>query len=226
MNIPMPKPIVYGVLILVILAMIPPALIARSRAIKAELPRIALMQDMAAQHRFNAQQANPLFRDGRAMRPKIEGTIARGDLRDDPHYYLGVVGDGWAEDFPAQTQITRALLERGRERYDIFCAVCHGTAGFGDGMVHRRAQALMESGAASQGTVWVPPTSLHDEIVLDQPVGQIFNAITNGIRNMPAYNSQIPVADRWAIVAYVRALQLSQNADPGSVASISMEGER
>ncbi len=216
MNIPLPKPIVYATLILVILAMIPPALIARSRAVNSELPRIALMQDMASQHRLNAQQASPLFRDGRAMRPKVEGTIARGDLRDDPHYYDGVVGDDWAIDFPAQVRVDRALLERGRERYDIFCAVCHGTAGFGDGMVHRRAQELMETGAA--GTSWVPPTSLHDEEIREQPVGQIYNAIANGVRNMPAYNTMIPTDDRWAIVAYVRALQRSQHAQPGDVA--------
>lgn len=212
MNIPLPKPLVYATLILVVLAMIPPALIARSRAVNSELPRIALMQDMGAQHRFNAQQANPMFRDGRAMRPQVEGTIARGDLKDDPHYFMGVVGDDWAEDFPSQVQVDRALLERGRERYDIFCAICHGTAGFGDGMVDRRAQELMETGAL--GTVWVPPTNLHDEEIREQPVGQIYNAITNGVRNMPAYDSMIPTQDRWAIVAYVRALQRSQDARP------------
>jgi len=224
MNFPMPKPLVYASLILVILAMIPPALIARSRAVRSELPRIQLFQDMGAQHKLQAQQGSDLFRDGRAMRPPVQGTLARGDLKDDPHYYMGVVGDDWARDFPAQTPVTRQLLERGRERYDIFCAMCHGSAGFGDGMVHRRAQALMESGA--NGTIWVPPTSMHDDIVVDQPVGQIYNAITNGIRTMPAYKSQIPVADRWAIVAYVRALQMSQDADPSQVASSDAVNEQ
>lgn len=213
----MPKPIVYAALILVILAMIPPALIARSRAVRSELPRIQLMQDMGSQHKFQAQQPNPLFRDGRAMRPPVEGTIARGELEDDPHYYAGVVGDDWASDFPTQTPVDMKLLERGRERFDIYCAVCHGAAGYGDGMVARRAQQLMETGA--NGTTWVAPTSMHDAVVIDQPVGQIFNSITNGIRTMPAYGPQIPVHDRWAIVAYIRALQLSRDEDAQGVAS-------
>lgn len=217
MNLPMPKPLVYGLLILVFLAMIPPALIARSRATQSDLPRIQLMQDMGVQHRFNAQQANPMFRDGRAMRPRIEGTVARQDYIDDEHYNFGISGDDWADGFPPQVTVDRALLERGRERFDIFCAVCHGTAGFGDGMVDRRARALMESGPASFGTTWVLPTSLHDPMVVDQPNGQIFNSITNGVRNMPAYGPQIPVQDRWAIVAYVRALQIGQGSSEAEV---------
>jgi mono/diheme cytochrome c family protein len=97
------------------------------------------------------------------------------------------------------------VLQRGRERYDIYCAPCHGLAGYGDGSVAKRAEALQE------GT-WTPPTSFHTELIRQRPDGHIFNTISNGIRNMPAYGPQIPVADRWAIVAYVRALQRSQNA--------------
>ena len=92
--------------------------------------------------------------------------------------------------------------------YKTHCAVCHGTAGFGDGMVAKRADELAQLGKAN----WTPPTSLHEDVVRLRPDGHLFNTITNGIRNMPAYGSQIAVEDRWAIVAYVRALQRSQNA--------------
>jgi mono/diheme cytochrome c family protein len=101
------------------------------------------------------------------------------------------------------------LLQRGADRYQIYCAPCHGLAGYGDGIVALRADRLME------GT-WVPPTSVHDATVLARPVGHLFNSITNGIRTMPAYGSQIPVDDRWAIVAYVRAMQRGRHA-PASV---------
>jgi mono/diheme cytochrome c family protein len=97
------------------------------------------------------------------------------------------------------------LLARGHERYAVFCAPCHGLSGHGDGMVARRADRLQ------QGT-WTPPSSFHVEPVSARPVGHLFNTITNGIRTMPAYGSQVGVADRWAIVAYVRALQRSQRA--------------
>jgi mono/diheme cytochrome c family protein len=101
--------------------------------------------------------------------------------------------------------VDRDLLERGRQRYDVFCSPCHGLAGFGDGMVARRADELQE------GT-WTPPTSFHSDLIRQRPDGHLYNTITNGIRNMPGYGSQIPVEDRWAVVAYVRALQRSQNA--------------
>jgi len=205
-----PKFFIYSALILAVLAMIPPVLIARMRAVNRDLPRIQLQQDMGKQFRFSAQQASPIFADGRAMRPPVEGSVARGEMRDDDHYYKGLIGNEWAEEFPDAITVDMQLIERGRERYDIFCAVCHGDAGYGDGMVHERAQRLADAGRG--GTIWVPPTSLHDLNVVDQPVGQLYNTITNGLGNMAAYGHQIPVHDRWAIVAYVRALQISQNA--------------
>jgi mono/diheme cytochrome c family protein len=106
-----------------------------------------------------------------------------------------------------------ALVARGQERFDVYCAVCHGTSGYGNGPVSARALQLMELGNAQ----WTPPSSLHDDLVRGRPDGHIFNTITNGIRNMPAYGSQIPAADRWAIVGYVRALQRSQRATTGDV---------
>jgi mono/diheme cytochrome c family protein len=115
----------------------------------------------------------------------------------------GKIGEDWVAAVPIE--VDREVLQRGRERYDIYCSPCHGLVGSGDGMVAKRADELQE------GT-WTPPTSFHSELLRGRPDGHLFNTISNGIRNMPAYGSQISVEDRWAIVAYVRALQRSQNA--------------
>jgi mono/diheme cytochrome c family protein len=146
---------------------------------------------------------NPLFADAREERPFIAGTIARGHLPSEDAIRLGIRNGAWVEAFPVP--VTETLMHRGQERFGIYCAPCHGLAGFGDGMVAVRADRLQE------GT-WVPPSSLHDATVLARPVGHLYNTITNGIRTMPAYGPQVSEADRWAIVAYVRALQLSQRA--------------
>jgi mono/diheme cytochrome c family protein len=206
----MPKPLRYLILFVVVLAMLPPALVAQLRAVHSTKPRVHLVQDMDNQPKFRAQQVNPLFADGRAMRPPVAGTVARGRLSEDDHFHRGIVGGQWATTFPAQVPVDMGLLERGRERFDIYCRPCHGAAGFGDGMVNRRAMDLMNLGV--NGTTWVQPKSLHEQAIREQPIGQIFNSITNGVRNMPPYGSQVAVRDRWAIVAYVRALQRSQNA--------------
>lgn len=203
-----PRWLVYALILLAALALVPFALIARSRASTSPHPRLHLVLDMAKQPKFTTQTANPLFADGRAMRPPVPGTVAWGELREDSAYSAGRTADGWVTTFPVP--VTEQLLQRGQERYDIFCTPCHGMAGYGDGPVAKRADALKE------GT-WVPPSSYHTDLVRGRPVGHIFNAITNGIRNMPAYGSQIPVADRWAIVAYVRALELSQDATVNDV---------
>lgn len=111
----------------------------------------------------------------------------------------------WVREIPLP--VTEALMRRGQRQYNIYCAPCHGLAGQGDGLVARRAQELQ------QGT-WIPPTSLHSEAVRNQPVGQLFHVISNGVRKMPPYAAQISVPDRWAIVLYLRALQRTQNARP------------
>ena len=126
-----------------------------------------------------------------------------GAVLGEPAVTSGKLGESWVEAIPIE--IDRSLIERGRQRYDIYCSPCHGLAGFGDGMVARRADELLE------GT-WTPPTSFHSDLLRERPAGHLFNTITNGIRNMPAYGPQITIEDRWAIVAYVRALQRSQNA--------------
>ncbi|MBN1490776.1 MAG: cytochrome c, partial [Phycisphaerae bacterium] len=154
------------------------------------------------------QAANPLFADGRAMRPVVAGTVARGRLDTDTHRVRGKIDDAWVDAFPMP--VTRERLERGRGRYDVFCAECHGLSGYGDGPIHRRAETLEESR-------WIPPTTFHDDTIRNQPVGQLFDTITNGIRTMPAYGPQIPVDDRWSIVAYMRALQRSQHASLDNV---------
>lgn len=189
-----------------LIALLPPALISRARATKSTSPRINIIPDMDFQPRFLPQTENEMYLDGRSMRPRMEGTIARGALREDDHFDRGQQNGEWATAFPME--VTRQVMNRGRERFEIYCAPCHGVGGYGDGMVSRRASELTELGHAN----WTPPTSMHDELVRERPVGHLFNTITHGIRNMPPYGSQIKTADRWAVVAYVKALQRSQNA--------------
>lgn len=203
-----PRWLVYTAVTLVVLSWIPLVMIARARTVTTSRPRIHLVQDMDVQPSSKPQEANTLFADGRAMRPPVAGTVARGQLRPDPALELGREGEAWVTTIPVA--VDRGLLERGRQRYDVFCAPCHGLVGNGDGMVSTRAEALAE------GT-WTPPTSFHTDLVRGREDGHLYNTISNGIRNMPGYGSQVEVRDRWAIVAYVRALQRSQNGTLGDV---------
>jgi mono/diheme cytochrome c family protein len=109
----------------------------------------------------------------------------------------------WVTQFPSQVSVTEATIQRGRQRFEIYCSACHGYAGNGDGLVNQRALALAATGQAA----WTTAKSLHDPLVKPQPVGRIFDTITNGRNTMGPYRSQIPIADRWAIVLYVKALQ-------------------
>ncbi len=168
------------------------------RGQKSEKPPILPQQNMYLQERFNAQQENPFFEDGRAMRMPVEGTIARGQLRDNPALYEGVDEEGeYIDDIPFE--LTESFLYRGKERYDIFCQMCHGGTGDGQGII------------MTGGYGYVPAPTFHRPESYNMPDGEIYSAIAYGIRNMPGYASQISVEDRWAIVAYVRALQKSQN---------------
>ena len=151
---------------------------------------------MHDQPRYQPQSESDFFSDGLSSRPLVEGTVARGQLRDDAHLYTGKLDDSFVDSFPFPVE--RATLERGRERYDIFCSPCHGLSGQGDGMVVRRG--------------FRRSSSFHTDRLRGEPVGYFFDAITNGFGAMPEYRAQIPVRDRWAIIAYVRALQLSQYA--------------
>jgi mono/diheme cytochrome c family protein len=205
----MPRIVSAILVVLAALALLPFACIYRARQTHSPMPRIHLIQGMDNQPRQKSQQVNPLFADTREERPPVEGTVARGRLEEDDGLNKGLRDGKWIEGFPVP--VTEGLLKRGQDRFQIYCAPCHGLAGAGDGIVAVRADRLQE------GT-WVPPSSMHAASVLARPVGHLFNSITNGIRTMPSYGSQIPVDDRWAIVAYVRALQRSGHS-PAAVLS-------
>jgi mono/diheme cytochrome c family protein len=176
----------------------------------SETPPFHVVFDLDDQQHVRAQAFSKFFADGSGNRLPVEGTVARGELRTDDHLHAGKLpgqGEGeFAATFPQQIEVNAELLRRGHERYDIYCATCHGYTGHGDGMVHRRASLL----GSTQGTAWVPPTSIHTEAVMAQPVGYLYDVVKNGIRNMPGYGHQIPVEDRWAIVLYLKALQRAE----------------
>jgi mono/diheme cytochrome c family protein len=201
----MPRPLIYIGLILVALSLVPMAcLVVNWNNPTKTQTRIQIVPDMDNQTKYKAQSDSDFFTDGRGMRPWPEGTVARGLLREDQRLYDGIEPDSsFTRTFPLP--VTEALLARGQERYDIYCATCHGLGGAGDGMVHRRAESLQ------QGT-WTPPTDLASQTVLDREHGYIYNVITNGVRNMMPYGHLISPEDRWAIVAYVRALQRARTA--------------
>lgn len=210
----MPRVIIYSSFVLLLLLAVPPAIVAKIRSTPSEGRPIHIVQDMDYQSKFKTQTPNPLFADDRAMRQPVPGAVARGEVFDDPHFFEGTLDDGaWAATFPDRVDVDLAFVERGRQRFGIYCAVCHGDAGYGDGIVNERAMDLMANADGPvQGTAWVQPKSVHAPEVVAQPVGQIFHSISKGIRNMAGYEAQITTEDRWAIVAYVRALQRSQNA--------------
>ncbi|MEO8349311.1 MAG: cytochrome c [Acidobacteriota bacterium] len=157
-------------------------------------------QEMYDQPRYKPLAKSDFFEDGRAARPLVQGTVARGTLDRFPATGgAGAVSLATALPVP----LTRELLARGRERYGIFCAPCHDGTGGGQGMVVRRG--------------YRPPPSLHIERLRDAPVGHLYDVMTRGLGAMPDYAQQIPPADRWAIAAYVRALQLSQRATVADV---------
>ncbi len=163
---------------------------------------VACRQDMQDQPKYIPLRPSGFFADGRSERPLVEGTVARGHLDDDTAYYTGKGPDGKPLDtFPFT--VTRDVILRGQDRFNIYCAPCHDRLGTGDGMVVRRG--------------YRKPPSYHIDRLRQVPNGYIFDVITNGFGAMPDYSAQIPVADRWAIVSYVRALQLSQNASINDV---------
>ena len=153
--------------------------------------------DMHVQPRFNPLARNDFFADQRSARPLVEGTVARGDLRADAYFYTGKIDNNPGDYFPFPVDET--VLARGRERFNVFCAPCHSRLGDGNGFI------------PSRGFPRKPP-SYHIERLRKAPVGYFFDVMANGFGLMPDYAPQIPPKDRWAIVAYIRALQLSQNA--------------
>jgi len=158
--------------------------------------------DMHVQPRQNPLSRSDFFADQRSERPPVEGTVARGQLHDDTYFYTGRIGSTPGDYMPFP--VTKEVLERGRERYNIYCAPCHSRVGDGNGFIPSRGFARK-------------PPSLHDQRLQKAQLGYFYDVMTNGFGIMPDYASQISPQDRWKIVAYIRALQLSQNATRADV---------
>lgn len=156
----------------------------------------ACRQDMHDQPKYVPLRQSAFFNDARSARPVVEGTVARGQLHDDTLMYTGKVGGEDTTLFPMR--VDAAVMARGQERFNIYCTPCHGRTGQGDGMVVLRGYRR--------------PPSFHQDRLRNVAVGHFFDVITNGFGAMPDYASQIKAEDRWAIIAYVRALQLSEHA--------------
>lgn len=158
-------------------------------------------QDMHDQPRYDPLQGSAFFPDGRSARPYIEGTVARGQLNSDPVLYTGKRGDQVVDTLPFP--LTRAVLERGRERFSIYCTPCHGQTGEGNGMIVQRG--------------FSHPPAYTSERVRTQPIGHYFDVITNGFGAMHSYAARVTPHDRWAIAAYIRVLQVSRSATVNDV---------
>ena len=192
-------------------------------------------RDMQDQPKAIAFRENPFFKDGTGSRPLVEGTVPRGFLREDRAFYQGKKATAQPTPAAPQTptvqasannqaglypddvdtipmQLTTTDMDRGQERYNIYCSVCHGMTGYGDGMVARR------------GFNKPSPANYHQDRLRQAPAGHFFDVMTNGWGAMPSYAQQVSVADRWRIVAYIRALQLSQ-MPPGSSPSGKGSGQ-
>lgn len=173
-------------------------------------PPIHIHFNMMQQDRMEAQEENRFFADGRAMRPPVEGTVARGLLKDDTALYEGVDGSGeLVSENPLE--VTKAFLYRGQDRYNVFCTPCHGITGEGDGIIMTGKYG------------YVPAPSFHQDRLREASDGEIYSAIAHGVRTMPSYATQVPVKDRWAIVAYIRALQVSQNASENDISRFDVD---
>jgi cytochrome c553 len=175
---------------------VPPVAVRLSAVVIACVLLAGCRQDMHDAPRLDPLESSTFFADGRASRQLVANTVPRGQLRDDEHLYTGKVNGEPAAEFPMP--VTAAVMARGRERFEIFCAPCHGKSGDGTGMIVQRG--------------FRKPPSYHEQRLRDQPVGYFFDVMTNGFGAMQDYASQVPVADRWAIAAYIRAIQLSHNA--------------
>jgi mono/diheme cytochrome c family protein len=161
----------------------------------------ACRQDMHDAPRYEPLEQSPFFADGRSSRVLLANTVARGQLREDDHLYTGKVGGQLATELPMP--VTSETMARGQERFNVFCSPCHGRTGEGNGMIVQRG--------------FRQPPSFHEDRLLNAPVGYYFDVMTNGFGAMQDYAAQVTVADRWAIAAYMRALQLSRRATPDDV---------
>jgi hypothetical protein len=158
-------------------------------------------QDMHNQPKYKPLRASNFFQDGSSARPLVDGTVARGTLQEDAAFFTGKVGSQLVKELPFP--VTREVLDRGQQRYDIFCAPCHDRTGGGNGMIVQRG--------------YRQPPSMHIDRLRNVENGHFFDVMTNGFGAMPDYKAQISARDRWNIVAYLRALQLSQHAAAADV---------
>jgi mono/diheme cytochrome c family protein len=185
-----------------------PQKLAALTAISALLVIAGCRQDMQDQPKLIPQRGSNLFADHRGARPQVLNTVARGQLREDSYFYTGITqgGNGYREEhdelpFPATIQV----LKRGQERFNIYCTPCHSRVGNGLGEIVQRG--------------YKPAANLHDQVRLAQPLSHYFYVMSNGYGAMPDYSAQLTPADRWAVAAYIRALQLSQSAKESDVPS-------
>src|SRR6201996_8143295 len=160
-------------------------------------------QDMHDQPKFYPQRGTTLFADGRSARPQVEDTVARSQGDVDSYFYTGLQGGKEGDGLPIP--LTMATMQRGQERYNIYCTPCHSRVGNGLGMIVQRG--------------YRPAGNFHEDRLRNAPLGHFFSVITNGYGAMPEYAAQLTPEDRWAVAAYIRALQLSQNAKQGDIAS-------
>lgn len=160
-------------------------------------------QDMHDQPRFKPLAESDFFADLRSSRAPVDGTVARGQLHEDTYFYTGKIGANPGNYMPSEVPVNEEILARGRERFNIYCAPCHSRLGDGNGMVVQRG--------------YRHPPSYHQDRLRQAPLGYFFDVMTNGFGAMPDYAAQIAPRDRWCIVAYIRALQLSQNASAADI---------
>ncbi len=212
----MPKWIVAFVVASTAFALIPFAIAAKARNSYSSEPHRHLFSDMDFQPKFKSDTASDIFADGRANRGELAGTIARGGLNADDLFYRGLENGDWTQRFPDQVQASDQAVRRGQDRYNIYCSPCHGYDGKGMGSIPQRVAQL---GGAWPARNLVEPNGTS----VKMPNGQLFNTISNGYNTMAGYSQQIPHADRWAIVLYVRALQRGANAEQKDLPSGRMK---
>ncbi|MDP8208532.1 MAG: cytochrome c [Candidatus Electryonea clarkiae] len=184
--------IISGLLLLIVLVL------GGCQGRPSEKTPIHVNPNMDSQPKYLPQSSSEFFLNGAGMRVPVEGTVARGQLNEDTEFWQGI--DSVTGEFIAKSPVipTMENMERGRERFNIYCSICHGQTGDGTGIIIKKG--------------YMVPPSFHTDQIREYPDGKIFDIITNGIRNMPRYADQVPVEDRWMIINYLRALQLSQNA--------------
>jgi cytochrome c553 len=162
---------------------------------------VGCRQKMANQARYDPLEPSEFFADGMSARPRVSGTIARGELIVDPYFETGKIGGQDGDGFPFA--VTPDVMNRGEERFNIYCAQCHGRAGDGNGMIPARG--------------FRRPPSFHTDTLRAAKAGHFFDVMTNGFGAMPPYRTMVSARDRWSIAAYIRALQLSQGASVGDL---------